>query len=66
MAYGQIWHSGRDNIVGCTRPATAETLVTAWSRSPGHDAQMRRADVTSMFVGAVTADSLLYGAIAFR
>jgi len=65
-AWGQIWHSGGDSIVGCVRPASATQLVVAWSNSPAHDAQMRRTDVTRMLVGAGTADGLLYGAVLFR
>lgn len=65
-AWGKIWHSGRDNIVGCVRPAQAAGLVRAWAASPAHAAQLRREDVRSMTIGSVVGDGLLYGAVAFR
>lgn len=63
---GGIWHSGGDNIVGCAGSARPYHLVQAWSRSAGHDAQMRRTDVTTMSVGAAMNDGWLFGAVLFR
>ncbi|WP_159810058.1 CAP domain-containing protein [Cellulomonas citrea] len=63
-ASGGIWHSGFDNIVGCAPSATS--LVGAWSRSPSHQAQMARTDVSSMSVGAATADGFLFSAVKFN
>ncbi|MCR6705627.1 MAG: hypothetical protein NVV66_13355 [Cellulomonas sp.] len=63
---GGIWHSGGDNIVGCAGSSRPVHLVQAWSHSPGHDAQMRRTDVTTMSVGAATQSGWLFGAVLFR
>ncbi|MBU4214216.1 MAG: CAP domain-containing protein [Actinobacteria bacterium] len=63
-ASGGIWHSGSDNIVGCAPSATS--LVGAWSRSPSHNAQMTRTDVSSMAVGAATAEGFLFSAVKFN
>ncbi len=63
---GGIWHSGSDNIVGCVSNGSASALVGAWSRSPGHDAQMRRTDVSSMSVGGATLGGWLFGAVKFN
>jgi uncharacterized protein YkwD len=63
---GGIWHSGADNIVGCVSNGSAESLVTAWSRSAPHNAQMLRTDVASMSVGGALRNGWLYGAAAFR
>ncbi|CAM5789538.1 CAP domain-containing protein [Cellulomonas persica] len=63
---GGIWHSGGDNIVGCAGSAKPYYLVQAWSHSPGHDAQMRRTNVTTMYVGAATQSGWLFGAVLFR
>jgi len=62
---GGIWHSGSDNIVGCVSNGSASALVSAWSNSPGHDAQMRRTDVSGMAVGGASLDGWLYGAVKF-
>lgn len=62
---GGIWHSGHDNIVGCVRDGSAKSLVSAWSKSPPHNAQMLRSDVTAMAVGAALRDKWLYGAVVF-
>lgn len=64
-ATGGIWHSGGDNIVGCVSNGSASSLVAAWSRSPGHNAQMLRTDVSSMSVGAATSAGWLFGAVRF-
>ena len=63
---GGIWHSGSDNIVGCVSSGSASSLVGAWSRSAGHDAQMRRTDVSSMSVGGATLGGWLFGAVKFH
>ncbi|WP_155856211.1 hypothetical protein [Cellulomonas sp. URHD0024] len=60
---GGIWHAG-DNIVACV-PGSASAMVSAWSRSPGHDAQMRRTDVSSMAVGGASRSGWLYGSVRF-
>jgi len=62
---GGIWHSGADNIVGCISNGSASGLVGAWSRSPSHNAQMLRTDVSSMAVGGAGAGGWLYGAVKF-
>ncbi|MDC7121659.1 hypothetical protein OMK64_08930 [Cellulomonas fimi] len=64
-ATGGIWHSGGDNIVGCVSNGSASSLVSAWSRSPAHNAQMLRTDVSSMSVGAATSAGWLFGAVRF-
>lgn len=63
---GGIWHSGGDNIVGCSGSPTASYLVQAWSHSGSHDAQMRRTDVGTMYVGAATQSGWLFSAVLFR
>jgi hypothetical protein len=40
-------------------------MVSAWSRSSGHDAQMRRTDVSSMSVGDASLNGWLFGAVKF-
>jgi hypothetical protein len=62
---GGIWHSGGDNIVACVSNGSASSMVSAWSRSPGHDAQMRRTDVSSMAVGGAGLNGWLFGAVKF-
>ena len=62
---GGIWHSGGDNIVACVSNGSATSMVTAWSHSPGHDAQMRRTDVSSMAVGGASLNGYLFGAVKF-
>ncbi len=62
---GGIWHSGGDNIVACVSNGSASSMVSAWSRSPGHDAQMRRTDVSSMSVGGASLGGWLFGAVKF-
>ncbi|GEL98297.1 CAP domain-containing protein [Cellulomonas terrae] len=62
---GGIWHSGGDNIVACVSNGSASSMVSAWSRSAGHDAQMRRTDVSSMSVGGASLNGWLYGAVRF-
>jgi hypothetical protein len=62
---GGIWHSGRDNIVGCAGSADPSYLVQAWSRSSSHDEQMRRTDVSTMYVGAAMQSGWLFGAVLF-
>ena len=62
---GGIWHSGSDNIVACVSNGSASTMVSAWSNSPGHDAQMRRTDVSSMAVGGASLNGWLFGAVKF-
>jgi len=62
---GGIWHSGRDNIVACVSNGSASSMVSAWSRSAGHDAQMRRTDVSSMAVGGAGLNGWLFGAVKF-
>jgi len=64
-AAGGIWHSGGDNIVGCTSGSVA-SLINAWANSPGHRAQMVRTDVTSMSVGGASLGGWLYGAVKFN
>jgi uncharacterized protein YkwD len=63
---GGIWHSGRDNIVGCSGSADPAYLVQAWSHSPSHDEQMRRTDVSTMDVGAALQSGWLFGAVLFH
>ena len=63
-ASGGIWHSGQDNIVGCTS-GSVQSLINAWSRSAPHNAQMLRTDVTTMKVGGASAGGWLYGAVKF-
>jgi len=63
---GGIWHSGGDNIVGCVGTSTPSYLVQAWSHSASHDRQMRRTDVSTMYVGAATQSGWLFGAVLFR
>ncbi len=62
---GGIWHSGSDNIVGCTS-GSVQSLVNAWSRSAPHNAQMLRTDVSSMAVGGASFGGWLYGAVKFN
>ena len=62
---GGIWHSGGDNIVACVSNGSASSMVTAWSHSPSHDAQMRRTDVSSMAVGGASLNGYLFGAVKF-
>lgn len=62
---GGIWHSGGDNIVACVSNGSASSMVSAWSRSAGHDAQMRRTDVSSMSVGGASLNGWLFGAVRF-
>ncbi|KQY23236.1 hypothetical protein ASD16_11810 [Cellulomonas sp. Root485] len=62
---GGIWHSGGDNIVACVSNGSASSMVSAWSRSAGHDAQMRRTDVSSMAVGGASLNGWLFGAVRF-
>ncbi|WP_421732419.1 CAP domain-containing protein [Cellulomonas sp.] len=62
---GGIWHSGGDNIVACVSNGSASSMVAAWSRSAGHDAQMRRTDVSSMSVGGASLGGWLFGAVKF-
>ncbi|MFC0713900.1 CAP domain-containing protein [Cellulomonas biazotea] len=64
-ATGGIWHSGSDNIVGCVSNGSASSLVSAWSNSSGHNAQMLRTDVSSMSVGAGSSAGWLFGAVRF-
>lgn len=64
-AAGGIWHSGGDNIVGCVSNGSASSLVSAWSKSSGHNSQMLRTDVSSMSVGAATSAGWLFGAVRF-
>lgn len=61
---GGIWHSGSDNIVGCTSGSVAR-LVNAWANSSGHRAQMMRTDVSTMKVGGASVGGWLYGAVKF-
>ena len=63
---GGIWHSGSDNIVACVSNGSASTMVSAWSQSPAHDAQMRRTDVSSMAVGGASLNGWLFGAVKFN
>lgn len=63
-ASGGIWHSGQDNIVGCTS-GSVQSLLNAWSHSAAHNAQMLRTDVSTMKVGGATAGGWLYGAVKF-
>ena len=63
-ASGGIWHSGSDNIVGCTS-GSVQSLVTAWEHSAPHNAQMLRTGVTTMKVGGASAGGYLYGAVKF-
>ena len=63
-ASGGIWHSGQDNIVGCTS-GSVQSLISAWSRSAPHNAQMLRTDVSTMKVGGATGGGWLYGAVKF-
>ena len=44
---------------------SATSLVKAWSKSAGHDAQMRRTDVSAMYVGGAVRGGFLYGAVLF-
>jgi hypothetical protein len=62
---GGIWHSGADNIVACVSNGSATSMVTAWSHSASHDAQMRRTDVSSMGVGGASLNGYLFGAVKF-
>ncbi|GEK21468.1 hypothetical protein [Cellulomonas xylanilytica] len=62
---GGIWHSGGDNIVACVSNGSASSMVSAWSQSAGHDAQMRRTDVSSMSVGGASLNGWLFGAVRF-
>lgn len=61
---GGIWHSGRDNIVGCTS-GSVQSLLNAWARSAPHNAQMLRTDASSMAVGGAGLGGWLYGAVKF-
>jgi uncharacterized protein YkwD len=63
-ASGGIWHSGFENIVGCTSGGVP-SLVQAWANSAPHAAQMLRTGVTTMQVGGATAGGYLYGAVKF-
>ena len=62
---GGIWHSGHENIVACVSNDSATTMVTAWSKSAPHKAQMLRKDVTHMSVGGAANGSWLFGAVLF-
>lgn len=63
-ASGGIWHSGQDNIVGCTS-GSVQSLLNAWAHSAAHNAQMLRTDVTTMKVGGASSGGWLYGAVKF-
>jgi uncharacterized protein YkwD len=63
---GGIWHSGRDNIVGCVSNDSARYMVKAWAASPPHRRQMLRRDVHVMAVGGAVNDGWLFGAVRFR
>ena len=63
-ASGGIWHTGYENIVGCTSGGL-QSLIDAWSRSAPHNAQMLRTDVSRMYVGGATGGGWLYGAVKF-
>ena len=62
---GGIWHSGGDNIVACVSNGSASSMISAWSNSAGHDAQMRRTDVSSMAIGGASLNGWLFGAVKF-
>ena len=62
---GGIWHSGGENIVACVSSGSASAMVSAWSRSPGHNAQMLRTDVSRMSVGGAALGGWLFGAVLF-
>jgi len=62
---GGIWHSGHENIVACVSNDSATTMVSAWSKSAPHKAQMLRKDVTHMSVGGAANGSWLFGAVLF-
>ncbi len=61
---GGIWHSGYDNIVGCTS-GSVQSLVNAWANSAPHNKQMLRTDVSVMKVGGASSGGWLYGAVKF-
>jgi hypothetical protein len=63
-ASGGIWHSGFDNIVGCTS-GSVTSLINAWANSAPHRAQMVRTDVSTMLIGGATSGGWLYGAVKF-
>jgi hypothetical protein len=63
-ASGGIWHSGFDNIVGCTS-GSVTSLINAWANSAPHRAQMVRTDVHTMLIGGATSGGWLYGAVKF-
>ncbi|OJV81471.1 MAG: hypothetical protein BGO37_05870 [Cellulomonas sp. 73-92] len=63
-ASGGIWHSGYDNIVGCTSGSVA-SLIDAWANSAPHRAQMLRTDVSRMLIGGASSGGWLYGAVKF-
>jgi hypothetical protein len=63
-AAGGIWHSGHDNIVGCTS-GSVQSLLNAWAHSAPHNKQMLRTDVSSMAVGGASVGGWLYGAVKF-
>ncbi len=63
-ASGGIWHTGYENIVGCTS-GSVQSLIDAWARSAPHNAQMLRTDVSRMYVGGATGGGWLYGAAKF-
>ncbi|WP_448631358.1 CAP domain-containing protein [Cellulomonas soli] len=62
---GGIWHSGGDNIVGCSNGGLS-SLMSGWKGSPRHNEQMLRTDVSTMYVGGATGAGFLFGAVLFK
>ncbi|GAA3795857.1 hypothetical protein [Cellulomonas soli] len=62
---GGIWHSGGDNIVGCSNGGLG-SLMSGWKNSAPHNAQMLRTDVSTMYVGGASLNGFLFGAVLFK
>lgn len=64
-AAGRIWHSGRDHIVGWVDPASADYMIQAYMDSPSHRAWILKSGVSTVSIGAVTINGVLYTAMVF-
>lgn len=64
-AAGSIWHSGRDHIVGWVDPASADYMIQAYMDSPSHRAWILKSGVSTVSIGAVTINGVLYTAMVF-
>jgi hypothetical protein len=62
---GGIWHSGGDNIVGCSNGGLG-SLMAGWKGSPPHNAAMLKDGVSTMYVGGASGAGFLFGAVLFK